>query len=159
MAEILLAIGVLAMPAGIDEHDVAGLDRGLDLFEIDRLDQLPFALRDRERDPAAEEAVERQLADGSRFRDEMDWRIHMRRGMEDGSNLVRHHALLRVMGDAFELDLLITGKNRRIHAPRMAELDEGKSAFRINHLCHHMLLLMGGPHQSLLGLIAHAFLW
>src|SRR3974377_2016678 len=86
MAEILLAIGVLAMPAGIDEHDVAGLDRGLDLFEIDRLDQFPFALRDRERDPAAEEAVKRQLADGSRFRDEMDRRIPMRRGMDAGSN-------------------------------------------------------------------------
>src|SRR3974390_177233 len=109
MAEILLAIGVLAMPAGIDEHDVAGLDRRLDLFEMDR-------------------------------------RMHRRRGMEDGSNLVCHYALLRVMGDAFELDLLITGKNRRIHAPRMAEFDEGKSAFWINHLCHYMLLLMGSPH-------------
>src|ERR1700730_9702429 len=52
----------------------------------------------------------------------MDRRVEMRRGVEDRGDLVRHHALLGVMGNAFELDLLIPREDRRIHAPAMAEL-------------------------------------
>ena len=141
VAEIFLAVGVFAVPAGIDQHDVVGLDLGRGLFQIGRLDQLPFALGDRERDAGAEEGLQRQLADRGGFRDQVDRRVHMRRGMEDGDDLVRHHALLGVMRDALELDLLVAGMDRRIHAPRMAEFDEGKPAFRINHLCHHWLPL------------------
>ena len=55
MAEIFLAVGIAAMPAGVDEDDVVGLDRGLGLLEIRRLDQLPLLLRDREHDAGAEE--------------------------------------------------------------------------------------------------------
>ena len=39
-------------------------------------------------------------------------------------DLVRHHAVLGVVGDALELDLLVAGEDRRIHAPGMAELVE-----------------------------------
>ena len=48
VAEIFLAVGISAMPAGVDQHDVVGLDLRLGAFQIGRLDQLPFLLRDRD---------------------------------------------------------------------------------------------------------------
>ena len=131
VAEIFLAVGIAPVPAGVDQHDVAGADFGLGLLQVRRLDQLPFLLRDRHHHAGAEEALEREVADRLLARQQMDRRVHVRRGVEDGRDLVGHHAVLGVIGQALELDLLVAGEDRRIHAPRMAELVELKPAHRI----------------------------
>src|SRR5205085_12348252 len=74
----------------------------------------------------------------------VDRRVHMGRGMEDRGDLVRHHPLLGMVGDALEPDLLVTGKDRRIHAPAMAELVELKPGMRIDHRRHGRLLAWTG---------------
>src|SRR5580698_7765773 len=43
VAEIFLAVGIFAMPTGIDEDDVAGFDLRLYALQIGRLDQSPFS--------------------------------------------------------------------------------------------------------------------
>ena len=78
IAEIFLAVGIFAVPAGIDEDDVAAFDLRLGALEIGRLDQLPFLLRYREHDSGAEEPVERQFADRRRAGNEMDRRVDVR---------------------------------------------------------------------------------
>ena len=71
----------------------------------------------------------------------------MGRGVEDGDDLVRHHAVLGVIGDALELDLLVAGEDRRIHAPRMAELDKREPALRIYGQPHNVAV-NHTPRQS-----------
>ena len=139
MAKIFLAVGISAMPAGIDQYDIAGKHGRCRRFQIFRFDQLPLPLRDRQHDAGAKETVERQVADGGGLWDQMDRRVHVCRGVEDGGDLVRHHALLGVVRDALELDLLIAGEDRSIHAPGMAELDKSEPALRIDHLRHCIL--------------------
>ena len=63
VAEILLAVGIAAVPAGIDEDDVVGENLRHGPLEVGRLDQLPLLLRDRNHDAGAEEAFEREVAD------------------------------------------------------------------------------------------------
>ena len=65
------------MPAGVDEHDVPGLDRGLGPFQVGGLDELPFLLGDRQHHAGAEEAIEREIAHRLRPRQQVDRRIHM----------------------------------------------------------------------------------
>src|SRR5579883_2287294 len=71
VAEILLAVGIFAMPAGIDENDVARLDRRLCRRKIGRLDQSPFAFWNLQDDTRTKEAVQRQIAHRVSTRDEM----------------------------------------------------------------------------------------
>ena len=132
MAEIFLAVGIFAMPAGRDQDDVAGLDVGLGAFEVGRLDQCPFALRDRDDDAGAEKPIQLELADTRRAGNEMQRRVDVRRSVKNRGDLVRHHALLGVVGDAFELDLLVAREDRRIRAPAMAELVEFEPAHGID---------------------------
>ena len=136
VAEVFLAVGVALVPAGVDEDDVVGLHGGRGALEVGRLDQLPLALRDRQHDAGAEEALQREVADRLLLGQEVDRRVHVGRGVEDGDDLVRHHAVLGVIGDALELDLLVAGEDRRIHPPGMAELVELKPAVRIGHHAH-----------------------
>ena len=124
------------MPAGVDEDDVAGLDLRFCAFQIGRLDQLPFLFRDREHDSGAEESLQRQLADRGSAGNEVDRRVDVGGGMKDRRDLVGHHALFGVMGDAFELDLLVAGKDRRIHAPAVAQLVEFYFAYGIDDSRH-----------------------
>ena len=77
VAEIFLAVGIFAMPAGVDQDDVAGLDRRLGALEIGRLDQLPFLLRNRKHDAGAEKPVQREIADRRRAA-ERDGSVHSR---------------------------------------------------------------------------------
>src|SRR3974390_497372 len=139
IAKILLAVGIFAMPAGVDEHNIAGDDSWLRLFQILRLDQLPLAFRDRQHHSGTEETIERQVADGGGLWNQMDRRVYMCRGVEDRGDLVRHHAVLGVVRDALKLDLLIAREDRGIHAPGVAKLDKGEPAFRIVHLRHYIL--------------------
>ena len=136
VAEIFLAVGIFAVPAGVDEDDVAGLDLRFCAFQIGWLDQTPFSFGDRDDDAGAEKLLQLEIADRRRAGHEMDRRVQMRRGVEDRGDLVRHHALLGVMGDAFELDLLVAREDRRIHAPAMAELVKLEPAHGINHGRH-----------------------
>ncbi len=136
IAEIFLAVGIFPMPAGIDEDDVARLDLRLGALEVRRLDQLPFPFRYREHDSGAEEPVERQLADRSGAGNEMDRRVDVRGGMKDRRDFVRHHALFGVVRDAFELDFLVAGEDRRVHAPAMAELVKLQPAHGIDNGRH-----------------------
>ena len=136
IAEIFLAVRISAVPAGVDEDDVAALDRRLGALEIGRLDQLPFLFRNRQHDAGAEERLQRQIADRRRAGNEMDRRVDVRRGVKNRGDLVRHHALLGVVRDALELDLLVAREDRRIHAPAMAELVQFKPAHRIDNGRH-----------------------
>ena len=136
VAEIFLAVGIFAMPAGVDEDDVAGLDRRLGALQIGRLDQAPLLFRKRQHDAGAEKLLQLEIADRRRAGHEMDRRVQMRRGVEDRGDLVRHHALLGMMGDAFELDLLVAREDRRIHAPAMAEFVKLEPAHGVDHGRH-----------------------
>src|ERR1051326_4340999 len=122
VAEIRLAVGIFSVPAGVDDDDVAAPDRRLGALQVGWLDQLPFLLRNRQHHAAAEERVERQIADRGGAWNEMDRRVDVGRGVKDRGDLVRHHALLGMVRDALELDLLVAREDRRIHAPAMAEL-------------------------------------
>ena len=136
VAEIFLAVGIFAMPAGVDEDDVAGLDLRFCAFQIGRLDQPPFSFGDRDDDAGAEKLLQLKIADRRRTGHQMDRRVQVRRGVKDRGDLVCHHALLGVMGNAFELDLLVAREDRRIHAPAMAELVKFEPAHGINHGRH-----------------------
>src|SRR5262249_44615660 len=67
IAEVVLAVVVLEVPAGVDEHDIARahvLASGL--LQIVVGDELPFLLRDRHHDAAAEEMRQWHLVDEGR---------------------------------------------------------------------------------------------
>ena len=158
IAEVLLAVGIFAMPAGIDEHDIAGLDLRLSAFEVGRLDQGPFAFRDRDDDAGAEKPVQLKLADASSAGNQMDRRVDVGRGVKNRRDLVGHHALLGMVRDAFELDLLVAREDRRIHAPAMAEFVEFEPACGIDDGRHFTASLdatdrLGEPHSRVLSLI------
>ena len=123
IAEIFLAVGIFAMPAGVDEDDIAGLDlqawRAPD--RTARSGPISFwqaTARRRCRKTVCSSRSPTAGAPGTRW----IGAFTMRRSMKDRGDLVRHHALLGMMGDAFELDLLVAREDRRIHAPAMAEL-------------------------------------
>jgi hypothetical protein len=61
--------------------------------------------------------------------------------MEGGDELVRHHPVLGMIGDALELDLFVTGKDRGIGAPGMAELIIFETGDRIGNASHCDLAL------------------
>ena len=136
ITEIFLAVGIAPVPAGVDENDIVTFDRRLGALQIGRLDELPFLFRDRHHDAGAKERLQRQIADRRCARNEMDRRVDVRRSVKNRGDLVRHHALLGMVRDALELDLLVAWKDRRIHSPAMAELVKLKPAHRIDNGRH-----------------------
>src|SRR5579863_1117728 len=145
VTEIVLAVGIASVPAGVDKNDIAAFDRRLGALQIGWLDELPFLFRNRQHDAGAEESLQRQIADRRRAGNEMDRRIDVRRGVKNRGDLVRHHTLLGVVCDALELDLLVTWEDRRIHPPAMAELVKLKPAHRIDNGRHF------GPSPNAIG--------
>jgi hypothetical protein len=78
-AEIVLAVFVEFVPAGIDDHHVArAYDLTAGLFQIVAGDRLPFILRDRHHDAGPEEMRQRHLIDEGCALDHMRGRIDMR---------------------------------------------------------------------------------
>src|SRR6266511_3359123 len=47
--EVLAVVGVVVVPAGVDDHEVAGADLGAGGLEVVRGDDLPLPLGDRDR--------------------------------------------------------------------------------------------------------------
>ena len=124
VSEVFLAVGVLRVPSGVDEYDVLRLDPGRGLLEVRGLDQFPFSLRHGNHHAGAEEPLQFQHAHRSRLRYQVDGRVHVGGNVHDGDDLLRHHPVFRMVGDALELDLLVAGKDRRIRPPGVTQFIE-----------------------------------
>src|SRR5262249_50095046 len=107
--------------------------------------QLPLLLRHRDHHAGPEKTVERQVADACRALHQVDRRVHVGRGVHHGGEALRHGAVLGVMRDALELDVLVAGHDRRVVTPRMAELVKLYSRDRIDEGRHELSPAMQWP--------------
>ena len=131
LAEVALAVGVVAVPAGVDEDDVAGADLAGGL-EVGGLDQLPAALRRRRgRRRCRRSSAERQVGQVGAAGDQVDRRVDVGPGVEHGDDALGHHAVAGVRGAAADVDVLVAGEDRRVAAERVAEVDQRHPAARI----------------------------
>ena len=124
-AEIVLAVLVELVPAGVDDHHVARPhDLAAGLFQIVAGDRLPLLLRDRHHDAGAEEMRQRHLVDERRALDHMRRRVDMRGVVHRGRDALRQHARLRHVVDALDLDVLEVRPVRRLIAEAMGQIVE-----------------------------------
>ena len=124
-AEIVLAVLVELVPAGVDDHHVARPhDLAGGLFEVVVGDRLPFLLRDRHHDAGAEEMRQRHLVDERRALDDVRRRVDVRGVVHGGRDALRQHARLRHVVDALDLDVLEIGPVRRLIAEAMGQVVE-----------------------------------
>ena len=124
-AEIVLAVLVELVPAGVDDDDVARAhDLAGGLFEIVVGDLLPFLLRDRHHDAGAEEVRQRHLVDERRALHDMRRRVDMGGVVHGRGDALRQHAGLRHVVDALDLDVLEIRPVRRLVAEAMGQVVE-----------------------------------
>ena len=128
VTEVVLAVLVLLVPAGVDDHHVAGPHHLAGGFlQIVIGDRFPFLLRDRNHDPGAEEVRQRH------FVDEWSALNHMRRRVDMGGvvhrcgDALRQHARLRHVMNAFDLDVFEIRPVRRLITETMGQIVERKS--------------------------------
>ena len=137
-AEIILAVLVLVVPAGVDDHHVARphhLAGGL--FQIVIGDRLPFLLRDRHHDAGAEEMRQRHLVDERRALDDVGRRVDVGGVVHRGGDALRQHARLRHVVDALDLDVLEIGPVRRLVTEPMRQIVELKPHLVLEVLLEH----------------------
>ena len=106
-AEVVLAVFVLVMPAGVDNHHVARphhLTGGL--FQVVVGDLLPHLFLDRDHDARAEEVRQRHLVDKRRALNDVRRSIDVRGVMHRGRDALRQYARLRHVVDAPDLHVL-----------------------------------------------------
>ena len=124
-AEIVLAVLVLVMPAGVDDHHVARAhDLAGGLFQIVIGDRLPLLLRDRHHDAGAEEMRQRHLVDERRALHHVRRRVDVGGVVHRGGDALRQHARLRHVVDALDLDVLEIGPVRRLVTEPMGQVVE-----------------------------------
>ena len=128
VTEIVFAILVLLVPAGVDDHHVARphhLAGGL--FEIVVGDRLPFLFRDRHDDAGAEKMRQRHFVDKRRALNDMRRRVDMRGVVHRRGDALRQHARLRHVMNAFDLDVFEVRPVRRLIAEAMGQIVERQS--------------------------------
>src|SRR4029077_10178702 len=127
VAEIVLAVLVLLVPAGIDDHHVARAHHlARRLFQVVIVDRFPFLLRQRDLDAAAEEMRQRHLVDERRALHDMGRRVDVRGVVHAGRDALRQHARFRHVMDALDLDVFEVRPVRRLIAETMGEVVEGE---------------------------------
>ena len=126
-AEIVLAVLVKLVPAGIDDHHVARAhDLAGGLLQVVIGDLLPLLLRDRHHDAGAEEMRQRHLVDERRALNDVRRRIDMRGVVHRGGDALRQHARLRHVVDALDLDVFEIRPVRRLISEAMGQVVELK---------------------------------
>ena len=124
-AEVVLAVLVLVVPAGVDDHHVARAhDLAAGFFQIVAGDRLPLLLGDRHHDAGAEEMRQRHLVDERRALHHMRRRVDMGGVVHRGGDALRQHARLRHVVDALDLDVLEIRPVRRLIAEAMGQIVE-----------------------------------
>ena len=128
VTQIVLAVLVLLVPAGVDDHDVARPhDLAGGLFEVVIGNWLPFLLRNRNHDAGAEKMRQRYLVDERRPLYDMRRRVDMCGVVHAGRDALRQHARLRHVVDAFDFDVFEIGPVRRLVPEAMGQIVERKS--------------------------------
>ncbi len=137
-AEIILAVLVLVVPAGVDQHHVARphhLAGGL--LQVVVGDRLPFLLRDRHDDAGAEEVRQRHLVDERRALDDMGRCVDVGGVVHRGGDALRQHARLRHVMDALDLDVFEIGPVRRLITEPVRQIVELKPHRIVEVLLEH----------------------
>ena len=124
-AEIVLAVFVELVPAGVDDHHVARPhDLAAGFLEVVAGDRFPFVLGDRHHDAGAEKMRQRHFVDERRALDHVRRRVDMRGVVHRGGDALRQHARLRHVVNALDLDVLEIRPVRRLIAEAMGQVVE-----------------------------------
>ena len=142
-AVVLESIGVLVMPAGDDDHDVALFDARLGVLEVGGGDDFPGLLGNVEDAAVAEEAVGGDGRQVGALLDEVEGSVHVGAGVHDGDDAPGEDAVLGVLDRAVHLDVGLPGIGRSPVAPDVAQFDQLKPADGINGDVRHASLPLG----------------
>ena len=124
-AEIVFAVLVELVPAGVDDHHVARPhDLAAGLFEVIAGDRLPLVLRDRHHDAGSEKVRQRHLVDEGCPLNHMRGRVDMRGVVHRRRDALRQHARLRHVVDALDLHVLEVRPVRGLIAEAMGQVIE-----------------------------------
>ena len=126
LAEVLEPVGVLVMPAGHDDDDVAVLHGRGGGLEVGGRDDLPALLGDVEHGGVAEEAVRGDGGQVVAALDHVDGGVHVRARVQAGDDAPGEHAVLGVLDGALHAHVELARLRRDPVAPHVAELDELK---------------------------------
>src|SRR5919112_592517 len=122
--EVFAVVAVVAVPAGVDDDDVALFDGRPRALEVVGADHLPLLLRDRDDDPRSEVLRERDLVHELGALDDVRRGVGVRRAVHERRDLLRQHARLGVIVEALDLDVGEVRPERRVVAPRMRQVEE-----------------------------------
>src|SRR5574341_959962 len=112
--EVSAGVGVVVVPTGVDEHEIAGAALGARRLQVLRGDDLPPLLGDRDRHAGAEELLQRDLVGVGGALDHVRWRVQVRRAVHHRADPLRQHPGLGVVVDALDLDVLEIWPQRRV---------------------------------------------
>src|SRR5215831_20892 len=125
----------MAVPARIDDHEVARPDLRPRAFQVVRRDHLPLLLRDGDDDARPEEAFQWYLVHERCALDHVRGRVRVRRRVHESGYLLGENAGFGVVVKSLNLDVGEVGPERCAGPPGMAQVVE------------HKARPSGGPHR------------
>ena len=130
---VLSTVGILVMPAGVDDHDVARAYRCLlgGLLEMLGHDLLPLAHGHIEHDTGSEERTQRNLVEQGSALDHVTGGVDMGTRVHDGRDLLCEDATLRHSMQSLDLDVLEVRPARLAQTPGVGKIDEFKLGFSV----------------------------